>query len=74
MPRIFTSANDPLDFCAYCFPKSEAAAEKRFGHVGDGPDGRGNCFNYDADHPSYDGSGYRCANPKCRRPLNDTRD
>ena len=65
--RIYTSANDPLDFCESCFP-SEAAAEKRFGDVGDGPDGRGNCFSYDSDHPDYDGSPmYRCH--KCKKRL-----
>ena len=60
MPRIFTSANDPLDFCTACFP-NEAEAEIEFDHLGDGPDGRGNCFAYDAEHPPYEDFGdYRC--------------
>ena len=41
--RIYTSANDPLDFCKRHFP-SEAAAELRYGNLGAGPDRRGNCF------------------------------
>jgi hypothetical protein len=68
--RIYTSANDPLDFCKRCFP-SEATAERRYNNLGDGPDGRGNCFSYDAEHPSYDDFGdYKCAT--CRRTLTDS--
>lgn len=70
MPRLYSSASDPIDFCTRCFP-SEATAVKRYGNVGDGPDGRGNCFSYDDEHPAYDGEQYRCANPKCRRLLTD---
>lgn len=71
MPRLYTSASDPLDFCKRCFPKSEDAARKRFGNVGDGPDGRGNCFGYDADHPDYldDPDMYKCHT--CRKVLTD---
>lgn len=68
MPRIYTSANDPIDFCKKHFP-SEADAEEKYGNVGDGPDGRGNCFAHDAEHPDYGGNGYRCA--ECRRELTD---
>ena len=68
MPRIYTSANDPIDFCAHHFP-GEKAARKHFGDVGDGPDGRGNCFAYDADHPSYDYENYKCHT--CRKTLTD---
>ncbi len=25
MPRIYTSANDPLGFCCHCFPKPKLA-------------------------------------------------
>lgn len=64
--RIYTSANDPLDFCQDCFP-SEAHAESEYGNVGDGPDGRGNCFGYNEDHPPYDTTDYRCV--ICREPL-----
>lgn len=66
MPRICTSANDPYDFCLKCFP-SEPNAKAEYGNVGDGPDGRGNCFDYDASHPGYDGEDYKCT--LCRKPL-----
>jgi hypothetical protein len=66
MPRIFTSANDPLDFCLTCFP-SEQDALIEFGNVGNGPDGRGNCFAYNAEHPDYDGEDYECF--FCSEPL-----
>jgi hypothetical protein len=67
MPRIYDSANNPLDFCTGCFPKDEATAEDKYGDVGEGPDGRTNCFSYDSEHPDYDGTDYRCK--KCRKPL-----
>lgn len=59
MPRIYTSASDPVDYCKICFP-SEPIAEKKYGSVGDGPDGRGNCFGWDAEHPDYEGEQYHC--------------
>jgi len=52
MPRIYDSASDAHDFCKFCIPK-EAKAIELFGNVGDGPDGRGNCFEYEALHPEY---------------------
>lgn len=69
MPRVFTSSNDPLDFCRYCFP-TERQALSKYGNVGDGPDGRGNCFAYDAEHPDYEGEGYVCY--RCRHELDRT--
>lgn len=66
MPRIYTSTSDPIDFCRDCFP-GEPEAVELFGSVGDGPDGRGNCFDYNADHPPYQGEGYDCE--RCRKPL-----
>jgi hypothetical protein len=60
MPRICTSRNDPMDFCIKCFPKTEAIAKKRFGNIGDGPDGRGNCFAYEAEHPNYEYEDEEC--------------
>lgn len=69
MPRVYTSANDPLDFCAGCFPSLEQA-ENEYGNVeksGEGPDGRGNCFEWDAEHPDYGGEDYRCYD--CRKRL-----
>jgi hypothetical protein len=72
MPRLYTSTNEPLDFCANCFP-SEDEAEDIYGDMGDGPDNRGNCFAYDADHPTYDeGRFYRCE--CCRKFLTEEED
>jgi hypothetical protein len=71
MPRIYTGSNDPIDFCRYCFPRSEQFAIEKYGE-GEGPDDRGNCFDYEADHPPYDGNDYKCA--KCGDELYDERD
>jgi hypothetical protein len=73
MPRIYDSANDPLDFCRQCYP-AEAVAEKKYGDVkktGEGPDGRGNCFGYDAEHPPYEDEEYDCTKCGCRLGEND---
>ena len=73
MPRIYTSANDPLDFCQSHYPRTEEAALRTYGNVGDGPDGRGNCFDYDQDgsnHPPYEDLDYKCV--VCRRHLTET--
>lgn len=73
MPRIYTSTSDPVDFCRRHFPLSEEHAFEKYGHLGDGPDGRGNCFGYDEDHPDYEADRfafpYRCA--VCQRVLRD---
>lgn len=66
MPRIYSSASDPLDFHVACFP-TEDEAEELYGNVGDGPDDRGNCFSYDSEHPDYEEMGYRCQ--ACHEPL-----
>ena len=69
MPRVYDSSSDPLDFCTAHFPH-EQVAEKRYGNVavtGKVPDGRGNCFGYDAEHPDYDGDDYRCHT--CKKTL-----
>lgn len=66
MPRIYDSANDPHDFCQKHYP-TETTAISHFGNVGDGPDGRGNCFGYEAEHPGYEGEDYRCE--LCRNIL-----
>jgi len=71
MPRIYTSASNPIDFCSRHFP-NQLNALKKYGNVGDGPDGRGNCFGYDAEHPPYDGEGYRCHTCNC--VLSDAQD
>lgn len=62
MPRIYDSASNPIDFCKHCFP-DETEAEEVYGDVaktGEGPDDRGNCFGYEAEHPPYDGEEYDC--------------
>jgi hypothetical protein len=69
MPRIYTSTSDPIDFCRLHFPATEAEAERLYGNLGDGPDGRGNCFGYDDDHPDYTNEGYRCTT--CKRELTE---
>ena len=69
MPRIYASNNDPIDLCKRCFPIDEEAAKTEFGNKGDGPDGRGNCFEYEAHHPDYGGLGYACY--ECGRRLAD---
>ncbi len=66
MPRVYTSASDPIDFCRLCYP-SEAKAQVKYANVGDGPDDRGNCFAHYADHPPYDGEDYTCET--CGRKL-----
>lgn len=66
MPRIFTSTNDPLDFCMQCFP-NEARAVQEYANLGDGPDGRGNCFSHNAAHPDYESHDYECE--ECKKPL-----
>lgn len=69
MPRIVTGSNDPVDFCRVCFPKTEEAARAEYGN-GEGPDGRGNCFAYDAEHPPYNrANGYQCSSWACNKPL-----
>jgi hypothetical protein len=73
MPRIYDSASNPVDFCKKHFPKTEGHAELILGNKGEGPDGRGNCFAYDAEHPSYDDFGdYQCA--VCHRTLSASDD
>lgn len=69
--RLFTSASDVIDFCKRCYP-SLAEAKRKYGNVGDAPDGRGNCFDYDDpdDHPDYDDTDYRC--DKCDKKLTDS--
>lgn len=69
MPRIYTSTSDPLDFCLRCYPKPEEAARKRYGDLGDGPDGRGNCFGYDAEHPEYEDTETHCN--RCNKKLRE---
>jgi hypothetical protein len=42
--------------------------KRRYGNIGNGPDGRGNCFDYDCEAPPVDLSdGYECET--CGRPI-----
>lgn len=66
MPRICASNNDPIDYCQKCYPDEQTAFDE-FGDIGDGPDGRGNCFCMDPEHPDYDDCDYRCHD--CGRRL-----
>ena len=62
MPRVYDSASNPLDFCRRHFP-TENEAETEYGNVtkyGEGPDDRGNCFGWDAEHPDYSDGDYTC--------------
>jgi hypothetical protein len=71
MPRIYDSASNPLDFCKRCFP-GEERAEREYGDVkktGEGPDGRGNCWGYDCEHPDYEDEDYRCK--RCNNRLSE---
>lgn len=59
MPRVRDSQSNPIDFCKKHFP-GEDFAFYLYGNLGDGPDGRGNCFGWDDDHPSYYPEDYTC--------------
>ena len=58
MPRVYSGESEPVDFCKKHFP-TEEEARKKYGE-GEGPDGRGNCFDYASDHPPYDECDYTC--------------
>ncbi len=70
MPRIYDSASEPVDFCKKHFPTTEEKAFAKFGNVGDGPDGRGNCFGYDDPHPDYTDDMYKCHTCKKKLTVN----
>jgi hypothetical protein len=65
--RIYNGYNKPLDFCRDCAP-TESEAFQRFS-AGEGPDNRGNCYAYDAEHPDYEDGPYYCED--CGRVLNE---
>ena len=74
MPRIYASDNEPLDFCRVHFPKSYEAAERKYGLAAwgrEGPDGRGDCFTYDAEHPPYQDEDYKCETCGCTLTARD---
>lgn len=70
MPRIYDGESNPHDFCRRHYPKTEEAARRIYGR-GEGPDGRGNCFGYDAEHPDYEGEDYHCDIRTCRKVLTE---
>ena len=72
MPRVRDSQSGPVDFCIEHFPVTEEEAFEEFGNLGDGPDGRGNCFAYNDDHPDYQGEGYTCH--VCGKELTEVED
>lgn len=58
--RIYTSSNAPRDYCRDCVPDDDA--ETRARHTdGEGPDGRDDCYAYDAEHPPYHEELIHCA-------------
>ena len=58
--RVITSENYFYDFCQDHRPR-ETLAKNLFDSGDEGPDGRGNCYAYDAEHPPYDrGEYYYC--------------
>lgn len=48
--RIYDSESNPHDLCWHCIPP-ESEARKQYKPGPHGPDGRGNCYEYDAPHP-----------------------
>jgi hypothetical protein len=48
--RIQDSESGQVDLCRSCIP-TEAEARKKYGQGPDGPDGRGNCYEYDTENP-----------------------
>lgn len=72
MPRIYTSYNDPLDFCIDCWRykvRTEERARSAYHGGGEGPDGRGDCWGYNEDHPPYEDCDYECE--ICRKQLGE---
>ena len=69
MPRIYNSVNYALDFCMQCFPKTEVKGREKYAGTGTVPDSRGDCFDYDAEHPPYEHLDYCCT--KCGRTLTE---
>ncbi len=70
MPRIYDSLGNPHDFCTDDFP-TEDDAFQMFGEMGDGPDGRGNCYGYDEAHPDYECDDYYCERCRCELQWSD---
>lgn len=70
MPRVYDAESNPVDFCKECFPDYEEAFDK-YGE-GEGPDDRGNCFDYESIHPEYLDTDYTCED--CGKPLTEKDD
>lgn len=61
MPRLTDSNSGPVDFCRDCFPCEGDAAERyQFAVNPNANDGRGDCFEYECDHPDYECDDYTC--------------
>jgi predicted sulfurtransferase len=68
MPRLITSANEPLDFCITCFAQlcpNEYTARRKYGS--DSMLFGGNCFSFDVSHPLYEKKIQHCHN--CKKEL-----
>lgn len=72
MPRVCDSGNEPHDFCRHCMPNESKAAEEFDNPNTQGPDGRGNCYEYEPEHPPYRYCDYNCE--RCGRKLNSKDD
>jgi len=71
MPRVYDSANEPIDYCRYCFPSERVAEElHKFPVLPTANDGRGCCFSVGCEHPPYDEWDYECA--KCGDALGES--
>ena len=72
MPRVYDSANEPIDYCRYCFHWIERVAEElhKFPVLSTANDGRGCCFSVGCEHPPYDEWDYKCA--KCGDTLGES--
>ncbi len=59
--RIYASNNEAIDVHKWHAP-TEEQARRIWGMAlkGPGPDGRGDCFAYDAEHPPYGLEDYHC--------------
>lgn len=70
MPRLYNSANEPMDFCRVCWEDDEQWMRDEYNTEGEeGPDKRGDCWSFNCDHPFYSDTDYRCES--CDRRLSD---
>jgi hypothetical protein len=72
MPRLTDSNSGPIDFCLGCFPAEGEAAERyQFEVKPTANDGRGDCFEYECDHPDYECDDYTCHMCGCELTRRD---